>query len=130
MPHRWIMFALAVGYLATVTGSAGAAEYYVDSTAPKPGDGSPNSPWQDIMVAISKLQPGDVLVVRGSKSGAPMVYPSLTASPDTAAADDSRPPVTTWPAGDKLRVWPTMLQDGDENILAERLGEVFSLPRS
>ncbi|MGD8240479.1 MAG: hypothetical protein PVH68_18130 [Armatimonadota bacterium] len=43
-----------------------------------------------------------------------------------AAGDDSRPPVATWPVANELLVWATMLQDGDEHILAERLAEVFA----
>ena len=57
--------------------------------------------------------------------------PSARAAASTlAAGDDSRPQVATWPVGDELLVWASMLQDGDEDTLAERLREVFTLPPS
>jgi len=70
------------------------------------------------------------------------LIPSLYIRPDTelglpsaraaaaelGAGDDERPAVAVWPEGDEVFVCATMLQDGDEDIVAERLREVFTLP--
>ena len=51
------------------------------------------------------------------------------AAAELGAGHDGRPPVAVWPEGDEVFVCATMLQDGDEDIVAQRLREVFTLPR-
>ncbi|MCD6365080.1 MAG: right-handed parallel beta-helix repeat-containing protein [Planctomycetes bacterium] len=60
--------------------------YYVDISAVAGGAGSEAQPWTDVQAAIDKLRPGDVLIVRGTKTGQPRKYPAIAISKGKAAA--------------------------------------------